>query len=193
MNLQDKMREEQDGDVKADTQEQPGGKSVEWQILFGINTLLEQVAVLQKVVEEHLPNDRVREEAFNRLYAEVEEVRQERSFQHMRPLLMDLILLSDRLESSLQYLERKDQSEVVQLLKSFRDEVLEILYRRGVEVIRVGSATFDRSLQQALRFQPTAIAEEHNQVARVVRRGFHYGQRILRFEEVIVNTYKAKE
>ena len=193
MNLHDKMHEEQDGDAKTDAQEEPGGEPVERQILAGINTLLAQVAVLHQVVEERLTDDQVREEAFNRLYAEVEEVRQERSFQHVRPLLMDLILLSDRLESSLQHLEREDQSEIVQLLKSFRDEVLEILYRRGVEVIRVSSATFDRSLQQALRFQPTAIAEEHNQVARVVRRGFHYGQRILRFEEVIVNTYKVNE
>lgn len=165
----------------------------EQQMLFSMDTILAEVTALRKVIQERLAYDRVKEEAFNRLYAEVEEVRQERSFQQLRPLLMDLILLYDRIEMGIRHMDGLEGSipGATQLLQSFRDEVLEILYRREVEVIVVESSTFDRTLQQAIKLQPTTCAHEHNQVARVVRRGFRHSKRILRFEEVIVSDYKA--
>lgn len=168
-------------------------ESVEQQILSGMDNILADVAALHQTIEERLTYDRVKEEAFNRLYAEVEEVRQERNFQQLRPLLVDLILLYDRIELGIQQVDEtaRDFSDIVQLLKSFRDEVLEILYRRDVEAIVVESSTFDRTLQQVIKLQPTDLADKHNQVARVVRRGFRYRNRILRSEEVIVNNYKT--
>lgn len=167
----------------------------EQQPLSGMDTILAKVADLHQVIEEHLAYDRIKEEAFNRLYAEVEEVRQERSFQQLRPLLVDLILLYDRIEAGIRQLDELERGmpAVAQLLRSFRDEVLEILYRRDVEVIVVGSPTFDRTLQQVMKLQPTASADEHNQVVRIVRRGFRHRNRILRSEEVIVSTYKPNE
>lgn len=158
-----------------------------------IDNIVAEVAALHQTVKERLTYDHVKEEAFDRLYVEVEEARQERSFQQVRPLLMDLILLYDRIELGIQQLNglEGNRAGIAQLLKSFRDEVLEILFRREVEVIITASPTFDRSLQQAIKIQPTTFANEHNQVVRVVRRGFRYRNRILRSEEVIVSSYKV--
>lgn len=168
-------------------------KSVEQQILSGMENILVEVAVLHQAVRESLVYDQVKEEAFNRLYAEVEEVRQDRSFQQLRPLLIDLMLLYDRIEQGIQHIHELEAGlpGTMQLLKSFRDEVLEILYRRDVEMIVVASSTFDRTLQHAIKIEPTALIDEHNQVARVIRRGFHYRNRILRSEEVIIKSYQA--
>jgi molecular chaperone GrpE len=170
-------------------------ESLEQQVLSGMDNILAEVAALHQTIKERLAYDHVKEEAFDRLYAEVEEVRQERSFQQLRPLLMDLILLYDRIEQGIQQMYELEGNSlgVIHLLTSFRDEVLEILYRRDVEMIVVGSIAFDRTLQQVMKLQPTALAEEHNQVARVVRRGFRYRNRILRSEEVIVYSYQANE
>jgi molecular chaperone GrpE len=167
--------------------------SVEQQILLNMDNIIAGVTALNQIIKERLVYDRAKEEAFDRLYVEVEEVRQERGFQQIRPLLMDLILLYDRIELGMQQLYGLEGSmpEVVQLLQSFRDELLEILYRREVEAIVVPTATFDRTLQQAVSVQPTVVLSEHNQVVRVVRRGFRYRNRILRSEEVIVSSYKA--
>lgn len=165
---------------------------VEQQMLCSMENIVAEVAALHGTIKERLAYDRVKEEAFDRLYAEVEEIRQERSFQQVRPLLMDLILLYDRIELGLQqtYGLEGNMPDVVQLLRSFKDELLEILYRREVEMI-ITSSTFDRTLQQVIKIQPTAFADEHNQVVRVVRRGFRYRNRILRSEEVIISSYKA--
>jgi molecular chaperone GrpE len=167
--------------------------SVEQQILLNMDNIIAGVTALNQIIKERLVYDRAKEEAFDRLYVEVEEVRQERGFQQIRPLLMDLILLYDRIELGMQQLYGLEGSmpEVVQLLQSFRDELLEVLYRREVEAIVVPTATFDRTLQQAVSVQPTVVLSEHNQVVRVVRRGFRYRNRILRSEEVIVSSYKA--
>lgn len=183
-------------DLLEETVEEPvesADGSLEQQILFGMDSIHAEVTALHQIVAERLTYDRVKEEAFNRLYAEVEEVRQERSFQQLRPLLMDLILLYDRIETGIRNIDELKESipDIPQLLRSFSDEVLEILYRREVEVIVVEAPTFDRTLQQVIKLQPTAFANEHNQVARVVRRGFRHHKRILRFEEVIVSDYKA--
>lgn len=166
---------------------------LEQSLLQELDDLQSEVAELRKVIEERLAYDRVKEEAFDRLYVEVEEVRQDRTFQQVRPLLIDLLLLYDRIEQGMQqiYGERVSRSDVAQLLKSLSEELLEILYRREVETIVAPSSTFDRTLQQAVSLQPTTFESEHNQVVRVVRRGFRYRNRILRPEEVIVNSYKA--
>jgi molecular chaperone GrpE len=168
-------------------------ESVEQQMLCGMDNILVEVAALHQMVKDRLAYDQVKEEAFDRLYAEVEEVRQDRAFQQLRPVLIDLILLYDRIEQGIQQIRELEASlpGVVQLLKSFRDEVLEILYRQDVEMIVVASPTFDRTLQQAIKIEPTALIDEHNHVACVIRRGFRYRNRILRPEEVIVKSYKA--
>jgi molecular chaperone GrpE len=167
--------------------------SEEQSLLGRFADVVEEVAALRQTIEERLIYDRVKEEAFDRLYAEVEEVRQDRAFQQVRPLLIDLLLLYDRVEQGLQQMYGPGVSlgSVTQLLQSIRDELLEVLYRREVETIVAPTAIFDRTLQQAVSVQPTAVASEHNQVVRVVRRGFRYRNRILRSEEVIVSSYKA--
>lgn len=185
--------EPQPSEFVEESAEQQFYESTEQQLLTGFADVIAEVAALRQTVETCLMNDKIKEEAFDRLYVEVEEVRQERGFQQVRPLFMDLILLYDRIEGGIQQISELEagMSEVAQLLKSFRDELIEILCRREVETIVAPTITFDRTLQQAVSVQPTLIEHEHNQVVRVVRRGFRYRNRILRSEEVIVRSYKA--
>ena len=77
-------------------------------------------------------------------------------------------------------------------LGTIRDELLEVLYRRDVAPIHHASMTFDSSVQQAIGTEPAASAEDNNLVARVIRRGFRHGERVLRPEEVIVKRYRQE-
>lgn len=169
----------------------PLDRTVEQQMLEGLTSVVAKMTDLQQTIEERLSYDQVKEKAFDRLYAEVEEVRQERSFQQVRPLLIDLLLLFDRIEQCRQQIGKQTSttSDVAQMLQTISDELREVLYRREVEVIVATSPTFDRTVQQVVGLQPTASASEHNQVVRVVRRGFRHRNRILRPEEVIINNY----
>ncbi len=165
--------------------------AVEQQMPEELASLVAEVTALRQTIEERLSYDRVKEEAFDRLYAEVEEVRQERAFQLVRPLLIDLLLLFDRIKLCREDVSRQASTafDVAQMLQTISDELLEVLYRREVEVIVAESPTFNRALQQVVGSRPTTSAAQHNQVVRVVRQGFRHRNRILRPEEVIVKSY----
>ncbi|MBV9929094.1 MAG: nucleotide exchange factor GrpE [Acidobacteria bacterium] len=169
----------------ADAPPEPGA-----QLLATLTEMSAELSVLNSTIEGRLRYDKAKEEAFERLYAELDEMKRNSAFEQARPLYTDLILLFDRIEGARQELAR-DGSEapaVLPLLETLSEELLEVLARREVEVLRT-SAEFDPSLQRAVGTQPAPDEAGNNGVARVLRRGFRYRDRILRPEEVIVMKY----
>ena len=78
------------------------------------------------------------------------------------------------------------------LFKTLSDEVLEILSRREVEIIQTASPKFDPITQRAVGTELAPTEPENNEIARVVRRGFRYRDRVIRAEEVIVKKYREE-
>lgn len=153
-----------------------------------ISGLANEVALLNRTIESCLAYDNAKEEAFNRLYAELEDLKKDASFNRIRPLYIDLILLFDRIESVRQEII---PSPISALLKTLGEEIVEILYRQGVEIIHTSSPSFDPTVQQAVGIQSVTDKGENNEVARMVRKGFKCGDHLLRAGEVIVKRYKA--
>jgi len=165
--------------------------AVTQKMLSTMSQIAAEVHILNRTIETRISYDEAKEKAFDRLYAELDELKKNSALEYLRPLYMDLILLFDRIENLRQDAVLSADAPIVSdLLKSLNDELLEILYRREVEPMNNALSTFDPSLQLALSIEPTATDSEHNQVARVVRRGFKYKDRILRPEEVIVKKFR---
>jgi molecular chaperone GrpE (heat shock protein) len=164
------------------------------QMLAAIESLATEFSDLNRTIESRLRYDKVKEEAFERLYAELEDLKKNSAFEQISPLYMDLILLFDRIENIRQDIDGSTTAPSPQkdVLKTLSDELLEILYRRGVELINTTDQTFDPSVQQAIGAQPTFSEVEKNQIDRVVRRGFRYRERIIRAEEVIIKKYSPE-
>jgi len=170
----------------------PPEESMTQKMLSTMSQIAAEVSFLNRTFETRISYDEAKEKAFDRLYAELDEQKKNSAFEHLRPLYIDIILLFDRIENIRQnVLVSSDVPSISDLLKTLNDELLEILYRRGIELITITSPTFDPSFQLALSTEPTAADSEHNQVARVVRRGFKYKDRILRSEEVIVKKFRS--
>jgi molecular chaperone GrpE len=148
---------------------------------------------LCQTVEERLRYDKAKEEAFEKLYGELEELKRNSLFEQLRPLFVDFILLFDRIENVRNELSSGSPLpvEVECIMKTVSDELVEILYRREIELIRSPSDVFDPTIQQAIGTESASDASENNRVARVVRRGFRYRNRVLRPEEVIVKKQNA--
>jgi molecular chaperone GrpE (heat shock protein) len=123
----------------------------------------------------------------------MEDLKQDQEISQLRPLYIDLILLIDRMNSI--YNTKLDSGckspELVDTLQTLSHEVLEILYRRGVELIVSTSTTFDPKIQQVVEVMPTDDPEEDNQVVEVLRHGFKYKDVVLRPEEVVVKKIQA--
>ena len=67
------------------------------QVLDALSDLATDLSSLKRTVEDRLSYDKAKEEAFDRLYADLENLKKNAAFEQIRPLYMDLILLFDRI------------------------------------------------------------------------------------------------
>lgn len=161
------------------------------QIIGILSLLSSELSSLSRAVETRLSYDDTKEKAFERLYAELDELKKNSAFEQIRPLYMDLILLFDRVENTQYELSQSASIPItlIKLFNSIRDELVEILSRREIELIKNNTVSFDPVFQRAIGTHPTFHIEENNQIDRIVRRGFLYRDRVFRAEEVIVKKY----
>lgn len=150
-------------------------------------SLESQVEGLAELFRERLRNDAVQQKAFDQLYEELRQYKDDFIFQTEKPFLLDLLLFYDSLNWFQQSLEKQEMSPEV-VADSFQyllDEFLELLYRRDV-VPCESPARFDRRIHKAVRVIPTSRPEDDWRVQAVLKRGFVRGERLLRAEEVAV-------
>ncbi|SEN63328.1 nucleotide exchange factor GrpE [Lihuaxuella thermophila] len=163
------------------------------QVLSMLSSLQQNFSSLLQVVTNRLSYDKTKEAAFDRLYKEMEELKQDQELSQLRPLYIDLILLIDRMNTI--YNDKLDSGsqnpELVNILQTLSHEVLEILYRRGVELIVTTSPVFDPKVQKVVEVIPTQNPAEDNTVVHMVRHGFKYKDVVLRPEEVVIKKYQG--
>lgn len=168
---------------------------VSQELLTAVTDIATELNDVKRVLKERLSYDETKEKAFERLYDELDSFKKNTTFNAFRPLFVDMILLFDRIENVRQKISHEESMDVIdfpELLKTLSEEILEILYRNGVDSIRNLSPTFDPKLQHVINVHPTADEADNNTIAQVVRQGFKYDERIIRPEEVIVRRYTAK-
>jgi molecular chaperone GrpE (heat shock protein) len=127
------------------------------------------------------------QQAFDALYAELKQYRENFLAQAERPLLLDLVLFYDSMNWFRQSMEKDEMSTEV-LADSFQylmDEFLEMLYRRDVNPMEP-KEQFDRICHKAIRMIETENPADDKRIARVLKRGFLRGEGVLRAEEVEV-------
>lgn len=157
------------------------------QVLSMLNNLQSNFSSLVQVVSSRLSYDKTKEAAFDRLYQEMEELKQDQELNQLRPLYIDLILHFDRMESI--YRHGAVSPELTEILKTLSGELIEILYRRGVEPLYTTSEFFDPKTQKAIKVEPTNNPAEDNRIIDIVRHGFRLKEMILRPTEVIIKKY----
>lgn len=173
------------------------GKSLErqhHQVLSFLSSLQANFNNLVRLVEKRLSYDKAKEQAFERLYQEMDELKQDQELAKLRPLYIDLILFHDRMESIYKNAIESGMlsPELQDLLKSLNGELMEILYRRGVEPILFTSCTFDPKIQEVVRVEPTDNPAEDNLIIDIVRHGFKYKDVILRPTKVVIKKYQPR-
>ncbi len=180
---------------RAPVDDRPAVPSGRDPILSSLTNITAELASLKMVVEKRLIYDRAKEKAFDHLYQELEGFKRDAAYQEKRPMLIDLILLYDRMEVIYRDVRSATNvpASVADLLQTLSDELLEILYRREVEMITSSTPVFDPRWQRAIGAETTNIPSEDNKVVQVVRRGFRYRHTILRPEEVIIRKYQPQE
>ena len=159
-----------------------------------VEALQAQVAQLRQLVQQQARREDLQRSAFDQLYEELRQYKDDFVFQAEKPLLLDLLLFHDSLAWFRQGLDSGEMSPEV-VTDSFQyliDEFLELLYRRDV-LPTEATDEFDRERQKAVQVVYTDDVSLDWQISRVVKRGFTRGERVLRPEEVILHRYRAPQ
>jgi molecular chaperone GrpE (heat shock protein) len=151
---------------------------------------LEEIVAL---LRDRTRQDETQQKAFDTLYEELKQYKEDFIFQAEKPFLLDLLLFYDSLNWFHASLERREMSPDV-VNDSFQyllDEFLELLYRRDV-IPCEGGDRFDRKVHKAVRVAAAATPEDDWKVESVLKRGFIRNDKMLRAEEVSVFRYGAE-
>ena len=147
---------------------------------------------MRRVVDERLSNDTVREKAFDKLYDELKQYKNDFVFQAEKPLLLDLLLFYDSLNWFQESLVKQEMSPDV-IADSFQyliDEFIEVLYRRDVTPLEE-STKFDRTVHKAVKVGDTDDKDADYRITQVLKRGFSRNEKQLRPEEVVILRYRG--
>lgn len=155
--------------------------------------LAEEVAGLKEAIASKADSEAVQQKAFDTLYTELKQYKDDFIFQNEKALLLDLLLFYDSLNWFQASLIKKEMSPEV-IADSFQyliDEMIELLYRRDVLPMDERT-TFDRKRQKVIKTVATTDKENDYTVDSVLKRGFTRGGRVLRAEEVVVRRFQGE-
>lgn len=150
---------------------------------------------LENQFKEKIAYDNAKETAFNKLYEELKQYKENFLFLSQKPVYIDLILLFDNIEKMQENLlsDKQIPGEALNSIQSIKEELLEILYRRDVIPFDEKHDTYQFGRQKAVRVIATDNEKEHNQVIEVLRKGFLWSGNPLRTEEVIIKKFKSNK
>lgn len=161
-------------------------------VIVSVSEISTQISGLKEQLHKHVLTNKDKDEAFDRLYVELETYKNNSAFEQVRPLFMDLILMFDRISNLTEDAVKRDDKYCANALKTVTDELIEIMYRRDIDLITSIQEVFDATTQRAIGVERIESEEENNKIAKIVRKGFRCGERLLRPEEVIVKKYSPQ-
>jgi molecular chaperone GrpE len=147
--------------------------------------LSQELAGLRAEFEGKIKYDSSRERMIDRLHAELQEYKSDLVLTALRPMALDLIALHDRIGKAAA--PAGDTGARSQLLPEvLQSDIEDILYRYGFESFSEPGDRFDARRQRTARAVPTERPELVGTIAARVRKGFAYGERVVRPEMVDV-------
>jgi molecular chaperone GrpE len=139
--------------------------------------LTAEVAGLRDLFSRRLLEDRARQELYDQLYRQLEFANGQLARQFVAPLLRELILVVDRIETAARHAAAEDVVESVRL------ELLDVLDRREVRRMDTTGQPFDPAWHTAVR-EVAVDTVADRMVTAEIRAGYLVGNQVLRPAEV---------
>ncbi len=144
--------------------------------------------------KEKFAGDSVKEKAFEELYSQLDSYKKNFVFSAMKPFVHDLLLFHDRIENEIEH-SAETNGEECKKLKTFRDELIEILYRNDITPIEKTpeGEKFNPEKSNAVDKIETDDEKLDNTVKRVLKSGFRKGNIQIRPEMVQIFKFNSKQ
>ena len=150
--------------------------------------ILNELNQIRGHLEQFIREDSSTKRAFDTLYQELHQYKSDFLFQFEKGILIDLLSFYDSLIWYQNMLET-ESSDPKESFSYLVDEFFEVLRRRDVLPIPAAD-TLDRKRHHVLQLEQTDDPEKDKHVARIIKRGFLRGDRVLREEEIVLYRYQ---
>lgn len=159
-----------------------------------VEQLGDNIGQLQADVEQKLRVDTSKDETINALHKELQVYRQDLVVKILQPLIFDLMELHDDIGQMMDAYDPDQEPAVATVLADMEDiqnDLLKMIERYGFDAYFSGENTYNKTTQKVQRVIPTDNPALDYQIARRVRKGLRYGERIIRPEMVEIYRHKA--
>ena len=157
-----------------------------------IQLLLKEMYLLRQDFDTKVKYDEGKERMIESLHRELQTYREGLHFRLLRPMFTDLITLYDEIGKLIDNTARESNGNVEQLVNNlivFQETIEETLRSHGVDSFSVEGMTFISNRQRILKVIPAFDPAWDRQIFRRVRKGFIYGDIVLRPEVVEIYKY----
>lgn len=151
-------------------------------VVSAVEAIAQAVSQLRMDFDTKIKYDESKDRTINALHQELQDYRADIVLKHQRPLVNDLISLYDDLGRMVA------EGGAVDHLADIQTDIETILARNGIESYQLPDDTFEGTLQRVQQVVATDQPDQDRRVAAHVRRGFRYGDRVIRPE--LVNIYR---
>ena len=164
-----------------------------------LSSLKENTALLHEIretIQNRFEYDAVKEKAFEKLYEEMRRQKEASDLldRALKPVLSDLVLLYDSMKKFETVLINDGaKEETLKDLRYIIEELIEILYRQDVLPIEENTSDiFNSKIHKATKTENAENKDDDYKVVSIVRSGFTWRDKVLRFQEVVIKRYLNK-
>lgn len=167
-----------------------------------VGRLRQEIELMQQAFVEISEHESNQSKVFDVLHKELGDYKNDFIYEHLKPIIRQLLFLYDSLEifeEEILPFEREEVNERRQVLspsrvrqntQHFRDQLIEALHICQVTLMERPSGQFDPKLHKALEIVKVP-PEQENSIQRVVRSGWYLRGHIFRAAEVVVGRSNA--
>jgi molecular chaperone GrpE (heat shock protein) len=157
----------------------------------GLRQILDQLVLLQRDFEGKLKYDAHKDKVIDRLHDELQEYKQDLLKKHLLTVILDVIKIADDIRKWLHHFRalepaQRDPLKLFRYLEAIPTDLEDVFYWHGVKPFASTEGAFDPARQRVAKKVPTTDPSKDKTVARSLRPGYIWDDKVIRQEMVAV-------
>lgn len=165
-------------------------------LLREIERLHDKLAVLEEEFAGKLKYDAHKDKIIDKLHQELQEYKEDIVKKHILSVVLDVVKVADDIRKWLAYfrsldVSQRDPVKLFRYLEAIPSDLEDIFYWQGVKPFTSGDGTFNPARQRALKKIPTDDPAKDKAIAKSLRPGYEWEDKVIRQEMVAVYVYEV--
>ena len=160
-----------------------------------IQKLNEKMDVMNDTFSQKILNIDFEKNTADRLYKELQEYKNDFYFQLIKPIIMDLISMRERMRSVMKHCFKENNKEKIEILENYVEEIETILENNNIEIYETKKEDDDYKVkkQRIVKQIKTSDEKLHGKIYNILTNGYIYTEKdkIIFPEKVEVYAYKT--